>query len=161
MNQKKAKYISRNCELNQEFHFAALETKFLINDIYNLSWFGSPLWDFYGAAATRIESCYNRSIKIMSGLPLATHRSLIEIITRKTHLRKILLKRFLMMILKLKQSEKPLVKVLLDVTLKNCLSTTGRNMRNILLESNLSDINDLDPAVIDEFSYHPLPAEDG
>ena len=33
-------------------------------------------------------------------------------------------------------------------------------MRNILLESNLSDINDLDPAVIDEFSYHPLPEMD-
>ena len=138
-----------------------METKFLINDIYNSSWFGSPLWDLYGNAAKKIESCYNRSIKILSGLPLATHRSLIEIITKKTHLKKILLKRFLMMISKLKQSEKPLVKTLLDVTLKNCRSTTGRNMRNILLESKYQDTNDLDPSIINEFSYHPLPVEDG
>ena len=59
MNQKKAKYINRNCEINQELHFSDMETKLLVNDLYNSSWFGSVLWDLYGSAATKIESCYN------------------------------------------------------------------------------------------------------
>ena len=37
MAQKKAKYINRNCELNQEFHFAGIETKLLVKDLYNCS----------------------------------------------------------------------------------------------------------------------------
>ena len=45
MNQKKAKYINRNCEINQELHFTEMETKLLVNDLYNSSCFGSVPWD--------------------------------------------------------------------------------------------------------------------
>ena len=43
MNMKKGRYIARNIEINQEFYFAALETKIKVNNIYNSSWFGSVL----------------------------------------------------------------------------------------------------------------------
>ena len=43
MSIKKAKYISKNVQLNQEFYFATEETKLKINDVYNSSWFGSTL----------------------------------------------------------------------------------------------------------------------
>ena len=57
INQKKAKYISRSCEINQqELYFAENETLLTVNDIYNSSWFGSVLWDYY---STSFESCYN------------------------------------------------------------------------------------------------------
>ena len=65
---KKARYISRNIELNQEFHFAAPETKVKINDIYNSSWFGSVLYNLYSIEAVKLESTYNRTIKVMLNL---------------------------------------------------------------------------------------------
>ena len=66
MKTKKARYVSRNIELNQEFSFSSAETKMTINDIYNSSWFGSVLYSLYGAEAVKLESSYNRSIKIKS-----------------------------------------------------------------------------------------------
>ena len=43
---KRAKFIERNCEINQEFGFAHPEIKSKLNHIYNSSLSGSMLWDF-------------------------------------------------------------------------------------------------------------------
>ena len=43
MKIKKAKYVSKNIDLNQEFNFAAAETRLLVNKIYNSTWYGSVL----------------------------------------------------------------------------------------------------------------------
>ena len=78
MNIKRARYIRKNIELNQEFHFAAPKTKININNIYNSSFFGSVLWNVFSPEAEKIESSWNRSMKIMLDLPYETHRGLIE-----------------------------------------------------------------------------------
>ena len=54
MNIKKGRHIARNMEINQEFYFAALQTKIKINNVYNSSWFGSVLWDIFSPSATTI-----------------------------------------------------------------------------------------------------------
>ena len=95
---KNAKYVSKNIELNQEFNFAAEETKLVVNDIYNSSWYGSVLWDLFCPGAVKLESSWNRSIKIMLDLPQPTHGGLIEPISGKPHLKRDLLKIFLLMI---------------------------------------------------------------
>ena len=46
-----------------------------LNNTYNLSFYGSTLWNHFSP-----ESTYNRSIKLMGNLNIATHRSLIPII---------------------------------------------------------------------------------
>ena len=61
---KKARYVAGNVELNQEIIFVAPAIK--INDIYNSSWFGNTLYQLFGAESEKIESSYNRSVKIMS-----------------------------------------------------------------------------------------------
>ena len=78
MRIKNARYVSKNIEINQEFYFAAPETRLIINDIYNNSWFGSVVWDLFCPAAVKLESSWNRSIKITMDLPYGTHRGLIE-----------------------------------------------------------------------------------
>ena len=75
MRIKKARYVARNIELNQEFYFSASETKLKINEIYNSSWFGSTLYNLFGIEGERLESSYNRSVKVMFNLPFRTHRS--------------------------------------------------------------------------------------
>ena len=66
-------YIQKNMELNQKFYFAHPETRFRINQIYNSHYSSSPLWDLFGNGARKIESRYNRSVKIMLGLPYNSH----------------------------------------------------------------------------------------
>ena len=45
MEEKKAKYIAKCNEIIQEFSFASAKTKFKLNSLYNISWYGSALWD--------------------------------------------------------------------------------------------------------------------
>ena len=92
MKRKNAKYVSRNIEINQEFYFSASETKLTINDIWNSSWYGSVIWDLFCPSAEKIESSWNRSIKIMLNLPYATHRGLLEELSGRKHLKRILIK---------------------------------------------------------------------
>ena len=86
MNIKKARYVERNIELNQEFNFPSEVSKLRINYVYNSRWFGSVLYDIYTTETVKLESAINRSIKIMMDLPFETHRSLIEPVSeKKTH----------------------------------------------------------------------------
>ena len=79
-------YISQNIEINQEFHFAAPETKVKVNEIYNSSWYDSVLYNLYNKEAIKLESSYNRSVKVMLHLSFGTHRGLIEpLIGKKKH----------------------------------------------------------------------------
>ena len=61
MKRKNARYVSKNIEINQEFYFAAPETKMKINDVYNKSWYGSVLYDLFCPLAVKIESTWNRT----------------------------------------------------------------------------------------------------
>ena len=94
MSVKKATYISKNIELNQEFNFAAPETKLKENAIYNFSWYGSVLYNLYNIEAVKLESTYNKSVKVMLDLPYGTHRGLIEPLTGRKHQRTVFIKRF-------------------------------------------------------------------
>ena len=64
------------------------------------------------------------------------------------------------MIQNLKKSDKPIIGALLDVTLENYQSTMGRNMRNILLESNRRAISDLNTSVTKELIYFHHPEDE-
>ena len=76
--QKRAKFIQCNNELLQEFHFANPETKCHLNNIYNMSLYGSPLWDLSSGAVESLEKTYNRAVRTMWDIPLDSHRYLIE-----------------------------------------------------------------------------------
>ena len=134
MNFKKAQYISKNIELNQEFHFTAPETRLKVNEIYNSSWFGSVLYSLYSPGAVKLESSYNRSVKVMLDLPFETHRGLIEPLTGRKHQRTVFLKRFFVMIQKMRLSRKPILLRLLSKIELDVRSNTGKNLRNINLK---------------------------
>ena len=93
--QKRAKYIQRNNEILQEFYFANPETKLKLNNIYNMSLYGSPLWDLFSKPIESLEKTYNRSMRMMMNLPLETHKYLIEPLSQQPHLRFLLYKRFI------------------------------------------------------------------
>ena len=160
MSIKKARYISKNIELNQELHFAASQTKIHVNNIYNNSWFGNVMWNLFSPACLKLESCYNRSIKIMMDLPLETHRGLIEPISKSKHIKRIFIKNFIQFIAKIDKSAKPLLRTLLMDIKYDTRSTTGRNLRGIMLLSNKTSIDDITVEDGDHFPYCPRPEED-
>jgi hypothetical protein len=137
MKVKRAQYIDKNIELNQEFYFAHPSTKVKVNQIYNSHYSGSPLWDLFGPGAASMEATFNKSVKLMLDLPYATHRCLIEPLTDLKHVKLTLIQRFLGFMEKIDASDKTALKMLKHEAMKDVRSVTGRNYRNIILLGNL------------------------
>ena len=154
---KNARYIDKNNNLCQELYFAHPQTKFKVNKIYNSHFTGSQLWEFGSREMerSRLESTYNRSIKIMYNLPWATHRNLLEPLTGEPHIRRILVRRYLGFIRKIEKSEKKALRNLLSLVMKDARTTTGSNLRYIMLTSGKHSIPQLLKSEVD-IEYHKL-----
>ena len=76
--EKRAMYIERNCEINQEFYHAHPEVKCRINKIYNSSFPGSILWDFTSEKFSQFVNSWSVSVRHMWDLPYATHKYFME-----------------------------------------------------------------------------------
>ena len=156
MKIKNAMYVGKNIELNQEFKFAHPETKLTINKIYNLHLSGSPLWNLFGPGARNIESSYNRSVKVMMDLPYATHRSLIEPLTKERHLKKVLISRFLTFMELITKSKKQRIKMLMETAMKDVRSVTGANLRNIMLLMGKTSVGEIKRVDVENINYFRL-----
>ena len=144
MLEKRAIYCAKNNELVQEFHFAHHKTKVWINNVFNTSFYSSPLWDLTSKCFRKLENSWNVSQRVILDLPRETHRFFIEPLSNTRHITKSLKKRFISFIDKVKRSEKFVLRHVLNKVEHDCLSTTGRNIRTLLLDNgtdNLSDIN--------------------
>ena len=157
---KKASYVTKNIELNQEFAWAHPATKVKVNNIYNSHQYGSVLWNLFGKGSQSIESSYNRSVKVMLDLPWATHRSLIQPLTGETHVKLVLLKRYLIFLEKMKNSGKSPLVMLLNEAKKDVRSVTGSNLRNIMILAGKSSIEDVTVEDVDTIPYFNLSEDE-
>ena len=153
MKQKLARYIDKNCSLTQEFSFAHPSTVLALNNIYNGHYSGSQVWNLFSQGADKFYSTYNRSVKIMANLPYATHRYLIEPVSGQNHMSTILIKNF---INKVKSSPKPVLRQLLDIAKADVRTTTGSNLRHILLMTNLTSVDDISPSIMQQIKYKEI-----
>ena len=156
MKRKVAGYIDRNCSLNQEFHFAHPATKIKLNDIYNCHFSGSQVWNLFSQGARTFEATFNRSIKIMAGLPYQTHRYLLEPLLGKEHMRTKLLRNYLGFIRRIRNSSKPVLRLLYSLASSDARTVTGTNLRNILLLTDRLQVDDLEPSLMDTIKYHQV-----
>ena len=60
---KRAQYIQKCCELQQEFSFAHPRSRFKANMIFNSHFTGSPLWDLFSDETRKLENSWNVSIR--------------------------------------------------------------------------------------------------
>ena len=60
----------------------------------------------------------------------------------------------------IRESKKSITKVLLNTIMFSVKSTTGYNLRRIMLETNRMDVNQLDNFKIENIKYHPVKNED-
>ena len=152
---KKAKYVDKCNSLGQEFYFAHPETKAKVNSIYNSHFTGSQLWKLGTREIQKLESTYNRSVKIMYDLPWATHRYFIEPLTGGPHMMRVLAKRYMSFIQKVRSSSKVALGQLLNLVEGDVRMTTGSNLRTLMLQSGLNNIEELKVETCD-FKYHKV-----
>ena len=157
---KRANFISKNIDLNQEFYFCHPSTKVKMNTIYNLHFTGSSLWDLFAKEAIMVEKSWNTSVRIMFDLPLQTHKYLIEPISETRHLKFVLIDRFLGFLQQIEKSQKHIPKQLLSFIKHDVRSTTGSNLRNILLLTDKPSVEDVTRDDLRKLEYAPIDKED-
>ena len=160
MKIKRAQYIIKNNELSQEFKFCHPVAQFHLNEVYNSSFPGSPIWNLFCRESEMIENSWNTSCRIMFDLPLSTHRYFIQPVSNKMHLKNILMKRFLSFLSQIKRSNKKVPSFLLNMIKYDVRSTTGYNLRNMMLLFNKNQIEDIEEKDIIEYIYAPVEEND-
>ena len=154
---KSAKYVDKCNPLSQEFYFSHPVTKVNINGIYYCHFTGSQLWGLNSREFGKLESTYNKSIKLMFNLHLQTHRYLIEPLTEQPHLRKLLFKRYLTFISSIQKSKKKPLRTLLELSKGDASTTTGRNLRLLMMMCGKHSVDELQVDDIDTMEYHCIP----
>ena len=158
--EKRACYIQRNNELMQEFWFTHSSTKAFINRVYNSHFYGSVLWNLFEKEADMLYNTWSVSVRKMFGLDRCTHRYLIEPISDMQHIKMSLMQRFVGFTRKLSSSRKDILRQAFKVFKTDCRSTTGFNLRNIMLECNMSTIDTLSQTAIRGLEFRPTPKDD-
>ena len=98
--------------------------------------------------------------KVMADLPYATHRYLIEPISGQQHMSITLVRNFLKFISSIKTSKKPVLRQLYCIAKADVITTTGSNLRNILLQTNLLHVDDLHYGVAEQIKYKEMQDRD-
>ena len=149
--EKRAIYINRVNELSQEFYFAHPAVKVKINNIFNSYFYGSSLWDLFGSEATRLEKTWNISQRMMLKLPRNSHRYFVEPLSQTPHIMRSLYGRFLKFVGAIAQSRKKVLRNILKYVKYDCRTTTGGNLRHMMLLAGKTSVHDLTP---DSFKCH-------
>ena len=92
----------------------------------------------------------------MLDLPWATHRSLIQPLTGETHVKLILIRRFLCFLEKMRKSEKAPLIMLMKEGMKDVRSVTGSNLRKIMLLVGKTSVEDIKVEDVDTLEYFKL-----
>jgi hypothetical protein len=92
------------------------------------------LWDLFSKEAVMVENTWNVSMRLMLDIP-----------RENKQIKTILINRFLTFIEQIRQSNKSATKFILNSIHLDARSTTGSNVRNILLETDKASISDLSP----------------
>ena len=92
----------------------------------------------------------------MADLPYATHRYLLEPLSGQQHMSLTLIRNFLSFINKIKKSSKPVLRQLYEIVKNDVRTTTGSNLRNILLKTSLTSVDNLHPGIVQQIKYEEI-----
>lgn len=95
MKIKRANLINKNNELIQEFSYHHPKTLFKLNWIYKSHFTGCQLWNLFCREVEMIEKTWNTSVRLILDVPRNTHTRFIEPISECSHIKNILISRFL------------------------------------------------------------------
>ena len=114
--------------------------------VYNTHCYGSVLWHLGSQEVNRQEKSWNVAVRRLFNLPLETHCYLIEGVSEEPQIRTVLARRYLSFILYIRSSKKKALRKVLKVAEYDTGSVTGKNLRNILLQTTKDDVRKLKPS---------------
>ena len=115
----------------------------LINT-YIMSLYGSNIWDLSSAQSERVDKAWNSIVRTVFGVPINTHRFIVENLTEGKHIRVKLLKRFQNFYKQLESSRKREVLQLIRLTKSDNRSVFGRNCRYLLERTGAQNVCEAD-----------------
>ena len=130
VKRKRAMFIERNLEINQEFPFAHPELKCKLNRIYNSAFPGSTLYDLTSHSVQKLVNSWSTSVRHMWELPFSAHKYLVEPLSGD-HAFKMLITRHVKFIQSIRRSPKFAVQLMLSKVMGNVDTTTGKNVQYI------------------------------
>ena len=134
--------------------------RFKTNLIFNSHFTGSPLWDLFSEDAIRLENSWNVSFRRTYDLPFQTHRYLVEPVSGHMHVKKMLIKRFISFLKQILRSKKTIPKEVLNSIQRDTRSTTGLNIRRILLLTKKESIEQTTDKDVENIEYAKIPDDD-
>ena len=138
---KRAKFIQRCYEINQEFAFASEEVKLKMLRIHNTAFFGSNSWNYDDEAVLKFGRPWNVNLRIMFDLPRDTHCWIVEDLSDGRHFLQMIFRRFGQFIKTIEKHKKPQICYLNNIVKNDVHSCTGSNIKTILKET-LVDLRD-------------------
>ena len=137
IKEKRAIYIDRCMELNQEFLSSPYEVKLKMHRLYNSHFTGSALWNFSSAGFDKLCNSWNVNIRIMLDIPRDTHCWIVQSLDNGCHLRKMLFSRYIKFLSSIATGRRASLKFLLSNVYQSMHSPTGTNIRQIMLETDI------------------------
>ena len=107
-----------------------------------------------------LQNSWNRSIRLMLDVPLRTHRYLLEPVARIDHVTLQLAKLFLGFVNQIKKSHKPLMVQLLDKVKYDVRSTTGKNLRMLMLLTKKTNVDQISKEDYKKIDYHKINVDE-
>ena len=158
--EKRAQYIGKNVDLNQEFCPAHPAVKSRINQIYNSSFYGSILWNLNGENTRQVINSWSVSVRHMWNLPHNTHRRFIEPLGGK-HAQVKIYSNYIRFIQSVQKCKKMAMKYLLVKSYKDMNTMTGQNSRHIMDRIEENDILKVKPDEFKrKFKFEELPVDE-
>ena len=104
-----------------------------------------------------MEKTWNVSQRIMLGLPRQSHRYFIEPLSGARHIRFSLFERYIQFVKNIEMSDKKVLRKTLSVMRRDCRSTTGGNLRNLMKITGNTSIHDIKVGSTRGLIYKPIP----
>ena len=161
LREKRATFIDRCMELNQEFFMYPPEVKVKMCNIYNSHFTGSPLWDFDSPYFSQLCNSWNVNMRIMYEIPRNTHCWMVEELSDCKHARTMIFSRYVKFIGSLANNKRPSIRALFKTISKSVLSVTGSNIRHIMMNTHVSIIaGTTKPEAIKNHRAYKTPAQE-
>ena len=127
-------------------------------NIYNAHFTGSSLWDFQSVNVNQLLNSWNVNLRIICGVPIDTHKYVIERIVDCKHAKHKIFSRYVKFIHSLGQSKKSILRNLFNLIHKDMISVTGANLRHIAIETNKDFIPGITKRIdLTDYMVYQLP----
>ena len=134
---KRGQFIGKINALLQEFHFVDSSTLLKLIDSYATAFYGSNLWNFQSKECEKIFNSWNVTIRKVLNVDNKTHRFLIEPLSNQSHLKTLLLSRYLKFHRSLRNSPKFTVRFLTRICERDQRTVLGQNLQYLSNQCNL------------------------